>query len=87
MPGPYPNRNSQSGGFGMVSDMSSVYKEKIWVKKDGGEDVTDGYVYRGKRVFDKALEGLKGTLKKGFHQSINGVDFKVLDTRIKGVEL
>ena len=56
-------------------------------KKEGGEDVTDRYVYRGRKVFDKALGGLKGTLKKGFQQSLNGVDFRVLDTRIKGVEL
>jgi hypothetical protein len=83
LPGLFPNKNTQS----VVFVMSSMYKEKIWVKKEGGEDVTDGYIYRGKKAFDKALGGLKGTLKKGFQRSLNGVDFRVLDTRIKGVEL
>ena len=49
----------------VVTDISSSYKEKIWGKDEGGEQVTDGYVFRGKRTFKKAREGLESTFQKG----------------------
>ena len=66
---------------------SSIYIESRWSHDDSGEDITDGYGYRGKRTFDRALEGLKTTLEKGYQDEVNGVKFKVLDKRKKGVEL
>ena len=68
----------------MNSDISSIFKETKW---ENGENSTDGYVLRGKRAFDKVLEGLKGSMIKGYHRNINGLEFKVLDSRVKGVEL
>ena len=69
------------------SDFSSEHMEKPWGKQEGGEYVTDGFVYRGKRSFDKVLGDLKETLLKGFQRSINGVEFRVLDASTKWVEL
>ena len=71
----------------LVTDISSSYKEKIWGKDEGGEQVTDGYVFRGKRTFKIAREGLETTFKKGKNIEKNGVKLRILDTRIKGVEL
>ena len=68
----------------MKSDFSSAFKERRW---ENGENITDGYVYRGKRSFDKVLKGLKENLVKGFQRNIDGIDLKVLDSRKKGVEL
>ena len=71
----------------MDSDISSSYKEKIWGKDEGGEQVTDGYVFRGKKTFEKAREGLDKLFKKGRKNVKNGVEFRALDRRVKGVEL
>ena len=68
----------------MNTDISSVCKERRW---ENGENITDGYVFRGKRPFDKVLKGLKEHLIKGYHRNINGMELKVLDSRKKGVEL
>ena len=65
----------------MDGDFSSVCKERTW---ENGENITDVYVFRGKRPFDKVLEGLKEHLIKGYHININGM---VSDSRKKGVEL
>ena len=37
----------------MVKDISSTYKEKVWGKDEGGEQITDGYVFRGKELSNK----------------------------------
>ena len=70
----------------MAGDISSVYKEKIWGKTESGEKITDGYVFRGKRTFQRAREGLEQMMTKGFKNEKNGVNYRVLDNRIKGVE-
>ena len=70
----------------MAGDISSVYKEKIWGKTESGENITDGYVFRGKRTFQRAREGLEQMMTKGFKNEKNGVNYRVLDNRIKGVE-
>ena len=69
------------------SDVSSVFTEKIWGKEIDGEYITDGYSFRGKRVFSKALNGFKEMMKKGVDGKVNNVDFKVLDNRKIGTEL
>ena len=71
----------------MDSDVSSLYKAKTWEKEEDGKTIIDGFAYRGKRSFGKALEGLKETMQKGVKSNINGIDFKVLDARKKGVEI
>ena len=71
----------------MAGDISSLYKEKIWGKAESGEKITDGFVFRGKRTFKRAREGLEQMMTKGFKSEKNGVKYRVLDTRIKGVEL
>jgi hypothetical protein len=40
------------------------FKEKIWGKTIDGEYVIDGYAFRGKKVFKRALEGIKVFMKK-----------------------
>ena len=62
----------------------SVFKEKTWGNEDEGEYITDGYSLRGKRAFNKALEGLRKMMKKGVTAEVNGIEFKVLDTRKNG---
>ena len=68
----------------MDGDFSSVCKERTW---ENGENITDGYVFRGKRPFDKVLEGLKEHMVKGYRRHVNKIELKVLDSRKKGVEL
>ena len=67
-----------------MSQNSSAYKEKKWGKDVEGEYVVDGYVFRGKLRFKKALEGLKGIVKKGRNGEYRGVKYTVLDERKKG---
>ena len=38
----------------MDCEVSSVYKEKKWGNEEGGEYITDGYAFRGKKSFEKA---------------------------------
>ena len=57
------------------------FKEKIWKKIDGKETVTDGYSFRGKRVFKKAWDGLKKHFLKGIQYDKNGILYKALDVR------
>ena len=81
LPGPITMDN------GFHDEIPSEYQENKWGKTLDGEYVIDGYTFRGKRAFRKVVEGLKETFVKGFKRTINGVDFRILDTRIKGVEL
>ena len=63
------------------------YTEKIWGKDEGGEHIIDGFVFTGKRVFKKAVDGLKEVMKKGAQNEICETKFKVLDARQKGAGL
>ena len=57
-------------------EIHSSFKEKIWTKDDDGELITDGYSFRGKRSFGKAVEGFREMMKKGAVGEINEVQFK-----------
>ena len=57
------------------------YSEKIWNRDDGQ---IDGYVFKGKRAFGPALEGLKNIMQKGKSKEIENVTFKVLDSKPRG---
>ena len=63
------------------------YNEKVWGKEEGGEKITDGYSFTGKKVFGKATAGLKALLTKGIQKKINGIQIKVLDARKQGAGL
>ena len=69
---------------GKYVQIHPAYKQKVWGKNVGDEYVTDGFVFRGKKPFDKALEGLKEIMKKGVQDEICNVKFKVLDDRKNG---
>ena len=72
----------------MDSKISSLFKEKIWENgQEDGENIVDGYVFRGKRTFEKVVEGLKETLIKNYKNHINGTEMRVLDSRKKGIEI
>ena len=72
----------------MDSEISSLFKEKIWENgQENGENIVDGYVFRGKRTFEKVVEGLKETLIKNYKNHINGTEMRVLDSRKKGIEI
>ena len=64
-----------------TSKFIDIYSEKIWTRDDGQ---IDGYSFKGKRTFGKALEGLKSILVKGEQKEIQNVTYKALDTRIEG---
>ena len=68
----------------MSQNLSSAYKEKKWGKDVEGEHVIDGFVFRGKVRFKKALEGLKSVMIKGASAEYRGVKYTVLDARKKG---
>ena len=70
-----------------VEESHSVYDEKKWGKENGKNYIVDGYVFRGKQEFNKALEGLKDIMKQGITNEIGSVKFKALDARIKGTGL
>ena len=61
-----------------------IYSEKKWGKTIEGKYVTDGYVFRGKIRFKKALDGLKNIFVKGVQKDYRGLKFKALDRREKG---
>ena len=65
----------------------SVFKEKKWGKKEGGEFIVDGFTFKGKRSFNIVIENFKESMKKGIQRDINGIKFKVLDTRTQGTGL
>ena len=60
------------------------YAENIWTNNEGK---IDGYTFKGKRQFSKALLGLKSLMKKGQQNEINNVKFKALDRKIQGAGL
>ena len=72
----------QGNNYDNEIDISSAYDEKIW-----GKGIADGYVFRGKRLFGKAVEGLRKVMIKGSEGEINGINFKSLDTRKIGTEM
>ena len=63
------------------SSKYNVYSEKLWTRDDGQ---IDGYSFRGKRSFGKALEGLKSIMVKGEQKEIEGVKYTSKDKRIQG---
>ena len=67
-----------------MSDISSIFTENKWGKHEDGVYITDGYTFKGKRPLQKVIKELKDLVKKGHKSEVNGVEFKVLDTRIKG---
>ena len=68
-----------------IQNDRSEYMEKLWTKDDG---TIDGYSFRGKRLFAKALVGLRATMeKKGVCNEINSVKFKPLDSKLQGAGL
>ena len=66
-----------------IDDTLSECKESTWGKKVDGQFVIDGFKFKGKQPFRKAKE----LLVKGAQSEIDGVKFKVLDARNKGIEL
>ena len=68
-------------------DDLSAYTEETWGKQEEGAFVIDGYSFKGKKAFSKALEGLKHMMKKGLVEEINGITIKVLDRRVNGAGL
>ena len=63
------------------SSKYNVYSEKLWTRDDVQ---IDGYSFRGKRSFGKALEGLKSIMVKGEQKEIEGVKYTAKDKRIQG---
>ena len=68
----------------MSEKIKKEYTENIWTNNDGK---IDGYTFKGKRQFSKALLGLKSIMIKGQANEIDNVKFTALDTRIQGVGL
>ena len=88
MPGPcLEKRNKEYIMSETDKDVSTAYKEEKWGKKEEGVFITDGYSFKGKKAFLKALEGLKIMMTKGLVEEINGIKIKVLDRRINGAGL
>ena len=72
---------------GLDEDVSTAYKVKKWGIDEGGEHITTGYSLRGRCSLKKAVEGLKNILVKGDSQDVEGIKFRVLDTRKNGIAL
>ena len=68
---------------GFDEDASTAYKVKKWGINEGSEHITTGYSLRGRCSFKKAVGGLKESLVKGDVNDIDGIKFRVLDTRKK----
>ena len=62
------------------------YKEETWGKAVDGEQITDGYKFRGKQPFRKAKEGLEQLLVRDAKFDVGNIKCKVLDARDKGIE-
>ena len=69
------------------TNVQDAYKESTWGKKVDGEYVIDGYKFKGRQAFKRTREKLESLLKRGTKSEINGIEYKVLDARIKGIEL
>ena len=65
------------------SDITSCFTEKRWGHEEEGCEVSDGFSFRGKKMFEKAIVGLKDTFTKGFQSKVDGLEFKILDRRKK----
>ena len=63
---------------------TSLYKEKNWGKDVSGQQIVDGYSFRGKQSFLKVVEGFKSIMIKGRENEFNGTIFKALDVRKQG---
>ena len=57
---------------------TNAFKEKKWGKQEDGEYIIDGFPFRGRRVFQKVIEGFKELMKKGLKSEINVIEFQVL---------
>ena len=69
------------------NDVLNEFKESTWGKKVDGEYVIDGYKFRGRQPFKRAKEGLENLMVRGHQGEVEGIKYKVLDSRNKGVEL
>ena len=69
------------------TNVQDAYKESTWGKKVDGEYVIDGYKFKGRQAFKRTREKLESLLKRGTKSEINGIEYKVLDARVKGIEL
>ena len=66
--------------------LNHIYKEKCWGKTENGEFMTDGYTFRGKQMFGKAVEGIKSELRKGAESNFADVKTKAFDVLNNGNE-
>ena len=63
------------------------YKEETWGKSIDGENITDGYKFRGKQHFKKAREELEKLMVRGAQFDVGNIELKVKDARNKGIEI
>ena len=70
----------------VIKDNSKEFKEETWGKKVNGEDVIDGYKFRGRQPFKKAKEKLEKLLVRGTKFDVGNINCTVLDVRNKGIE-
>ena len=63
------------------------YKEKLWFKPNGEENITTGYSLRGRQRLKSSVEGLIKIFERGAFEIIEEVQLTVLDTRKVGVAL
>ena len=68
-----------------VKDKIEPFTEKVWFKNDGTNSIITGYTLRGRQKFKSSVEGFIETWKKGFSNTIDGIDFRVLDIRKVGI--
>ena len=66
---------------------SNAYKASTWGQTVEGEYVIDGYKYKGRQPFKRTKDKLEMILHRGTQSEINGFIYKVLDRRIKGIDL
>ena len=67
-------------------DIDDEFKISTWGKKVDGVFIIDGYKFRGREPFKRAKEGLQNMMIRGSQGEVGGLEYKVLDTRDKGVE-
>ena len=71
----------------VIKDIGNECKEETWGKKVDGEDIIDGYKFRGRQSFKKARENLEKLMVKGTKFEVGNIKCTVLDVRNKGIEL
>ena len=69
---------------GSASGPRKEYTENIWTNNNGK---IDGYTFKGKRLFSRALIGLKSIMIKGKPNEVGNVKFTALDTKKQGAGL